>query len=210
MERYLSGRRDCTGCLRRYLKNLCEQCGLPNPQQYKLHTFRHFFASYCAQQNLSYKYVLEWMGHSSRDVPDMYFTMNDRHAQAAMNSLSFNSGKAENRTVPERSGGHSDQTLPQVSHVQTVTITPRNITERAGFEPAVRINPTRPFQDRSLSHSDTSPTAPSAPLGRLILRQPPPKTSPSAKIHAANATSFDARIGSQLCKIVNRGGFRTD
>ena len=87
----------------------------PNPNQYKLHTFRHFFASYCAQQNLSYKYVLEWMGHSSSDVLDMYFTMNDRQAQAAMNSLSFNSEKAESRTVPGQSGGHSEQALLQVS-----------------------------------------------------------------------------------------------
>ncbi len=64
--------------LRRYLKTLCRQCGFENPGQYKLHTFRHFFASYCAQQNLSYKYILEWMGHSSSAILDMYFTMNDR------------------------------------------------------------------------------------------------------------------------------------
>ncbi len=102
--------------LLRYLKNLCRQCGFANPNQYKLHTFRHFFASYCAQQNLSYKYVLEWMGHSSSDVLDLYFTMNDRQAQAAMNSLSFNSDKAETRTVPGQSGSHSDPALVQVSH----------------------------------------------------------------------------------------------
>jgi integrase len=67
--------------------------------QYKLHTFRHFFASYCAQQNLSYKYVLEWMGHSSSAILDLYFTMNDRHAQAAMNSMSFDSeAERKNRT----------------------------------------------------------------------------------------------------------------
>jgi hypothetical protein len=131
------GRSICEKKLRRYLKNVCEQCGLHNPQQYKLHTFRHFFASYCAQQNLSYKYVLEWRGHSSSAILDVYFTMNDRHAQAAMNSLSFDSEHGKSRTVPRRSGSHSDQTLPQVSHVQTVTITPRKLTERAGFEPAV-------------------------------------------------------------------------
>ena len=102
--------------LRAYLKNLCRQCGFPNPQQYKLHTFRHFFASYCAQQNLSYKYVLEWMGHSSSAILDMYFTMNDRHAQAAMNSLSFDSEQGQSRTVVGQSGGHAEQTLPQVSH----------------------------------------------------------------------------------------------
>lgn len=70
------------------------------PWQYKLHTFRHFFASYCAQQNLSYKYVLEWMGHSSSAILDLYFTMNDRHAQAAMNSMSFD-GVAERKNRTE-------------------------------------------------------------------------------------------------------------
>jgi len=32
--------------LRAYLKDLCRQCGFQNLWQYKLHTFRHFFASY--------------------------------------------------------------------------------------------------------------------------------------------------------------------
>ena len=102
--------------LRAYLKNLCRQCGFHNPQQYKLHTFRHFFASYCAQQNLSFKYVLEWMGHSSSAILDMYFTMNDRHALAAMNSMSFEAGKAESRTVPGQSGAHFQEALPQATH----------------------------------------------------------------------------------------------
>jgi ABC-type dipeptide/oligopeptide/nickel transport system ATPase subunit len=57
------------------------------------------------------------MGHSSIAILDMYFTMNDRHAQAAMNSLSFDSEQGQSRTVVGQSGGHSEQTLPQVSHV---------------------------------------------------------------------------------------------
>ncbi len=99
--------------LRRYLKSLCRQCGFDNPKQYKLHTFRHFFASYCAQRNLSYKYVLEWMGHSSSAILDMYFTMNDRQAHAAMNSMSFEAEKTDSRTVSGQSGTHFKQTLPQ-------------------------------------------------------------------------------------------------
>ena len=102
--------------LRAYLKNLCRQCGFQDSQQYKLHTFRHFFASYCAQQNLSYKYVLEWVGHSSSAILDMYFTMNDRHALAAMNSMSFESGKTESRTVSGQLGSHFRQALPQPTH----------------------------------------------------------------------------------------------
>jgi integrase/recombinase XerD len=102
--------------LRAYLKNLCRQCGFQNPWQYKLHTFRHFFASYCAQQNLSYKYVLEWMGHSSSAILDMYFTMNDRHAQTAMNSMSFDGTQTKNRTVLGQSGTHFQKALPQPTH----------------------------------------------------------------------------------------------
>lgn len=92
------------------------QCGFQNPQQYKVHTFRHFFASYCAQQNLSYKYVLEWMGHSSSAILDMYFTMNDRHALAAMNGVSFEGEKAESRTLLGQSGPHFQEALPQPTH----------------------------------------------------------------------------------------------
>jgi hypothetical protein len=69
------------------------------------------------QQALSYKYVLEWMGRSSSTILDMYFTMNDRYAQAAMNSLSFNSGKIENRTVLGQSGTQFCETLPQPTHL---------------------------------------------------------------------------------------------
>jgi site-specific recombinase XerD len=100
----------------KYLKNVCKQYGFENPQQYKLHTFRHFFASYCAQRNLSYKYVLEWMGHSSSAILYIYFTMNDRQAQAAMNSMSFEANKAEGRAVLRQSGAHFRKVLPQPTH----------------------------------------------------------------------------------------------
>lgn len=100
-----------------YLKVLCRQCGFQNPWQYKLHTFRHFFASYCAQQALSYKYVLEWMGHSCSAILDMYFTMNDRHSQNAMNSLSFSGESAENRTIIGQSGTLLQKALPQAIQV---------------------------------------------------------------------------------------------
>ena len=98
--------------LLRHLKRLCEECGFKKPWQYKLHTFRHFFASYCAQQNMSYKYVLEWMGHSSSAILDMYLTMNDRQAQAAMNTISFESETPESRTKQGQSGTHFKTALP--------------------------------------------------------------------------------------------------
>ncbi len=98
-----------------YLKRLCEECGFRKPWQYKLHTFRHFyfFAGYCAQQNMSYKYALEWMGHSSSAILDIYFTMNDQQAQTAMNSMRFEAEEEDSRTKQGQSGTHFETALPQ-------------------------------------------------------------------------------------------------
>jgi integrase len=71
------------------LKRLCRECEFINPDQYKLHTFRHTFASMCARSNISYKYALEWMGHTSSDILDLYYTMYDDAAQAAIRTVEY-------------------------------------------------------------------------------------------------------------------------
>ena len=71
------------------LKRLCRRCGFQNPNQYKLHTFRHAFSSMCARNNISYKYALEWMGHRSSDILDLYYTMFDDTAEAAMRTIEY-------------------------------------------------------------------------------------------------------------------------
>lgn len=75
------------------LKGLCKRCKFENPKQYKLHTFRHAFASMCARNNVSYKYALEWMGHRSSDILDLYYTMFDSDAHLAMATLVYPSQK---------------------------------------------------------------------------------------------------------------------
>ncbi len=45
----------------------------------------------------------------------------------------------------------------QVPEAKELVTSLSDITERAGFEPAVETSPTQPFQGCSLSHSDTSP-----------------------------------------------------
>jgi integrase len=71
------------------LKRLCRRCKFINPKQYKLHTFRHAFASMCARNNVSYKYALEWMGHKSSDILDLYYTMFDETAEAAIRTIDY-------------------------------------------------------------------------------------------------------------------------
>ena len=75
--------------LLRSLKRLCKRCGLVNPTQYKLHTFRHAFASMCARNNVSFKYALEWMGHKNSDILDLYYTMFDETAEAAIRTIQY-------------------------------------------------------------------------------------------------------------------------
>ncbi len=75
--------------LLRSLKRSCRRCEFANPDQYKLHTFRHAFASMCARNNISYKYALEWMGHKSSDILDLYYTMYDKTAEAAIATIDY-------------------------------------------------------------------------------------------------------------------------
>jgi integrase len=71
------------------LKDLCERCDLPRPRQYKLHTFRHTFASMCARTNIAYKYALSWLGHRRSDVLDLYYEMFDDTAAEAIRTIRY-------------------------------------------------------------------------------------------------------------------------
>ena len=71
------------------LKRLCKRCKFDNPKQYKLHTFRHAFASMLAKSNVSYKYALEFMGHKDSKILDLYYKMFDKTAELAMASIRY-------------------------------------------------------------------------------------------------------------------------
>jgi len=71
------------------LKRHCKRCEFENARQYKLHSLRHTFASMCVRNNVSYKYALEWMGHRSSEILDMYYSMFDDTADAAMGTIDY-------------------------------------------------------------------------------------------------------------------------
>jgi len=147
------------------LKGLCEKCGFENPRQYKLHSFRHYFASLCANNHTAYRKALAWLGHSSSEMLELYYHLNDEDSQNAMLALEktdeiviSNSDEYSPFEGNLRAKGQSkiEKTL-QVPEVQELVACLSDVTERAGFEPAVGTSPTQPFQGCSLSHSDTSP-----------------------------------------------------
>jgi integrase len=67
------------------LKRQCEACGFGN--KLKLHSFRHFFASLCANNHVAYRKALAWLGHSSSDILDLYYHLHDEESDAAMQAL---------------------------------------------------------------------------------------------------------------------------
>lgn len=83
------------------IKRLCKKLGFRNAERFKVHTFRHAFASMCARNQVSYKYALNWMGHRSSDILDMYVTQFDEVAEQAIATIKYghpaNGGHAEGK-----------------------------------------------------------------------------------------------------------------
>ena len=64
------------------VKRLCRD--LHYPHTLKVHSFRHYFASRCANRKIPYRMTLEFMGHSSSSILDLYYHLEDDVAHQAM------------------------------------------------------------------------------------------------------------------------------
>ena len=128
------------------VKHLCGKCDFDNPKQYKLHSFRHYFASLCANHNIAYRKALAWLGHSSSEMLELYYHLHDDESQKAMIALANSSligGSFKCRPSPyegilRANGQYKIEKTLQVPEVQELVWGLSGITERAGFEPAVR------------------------------------------------------------------------
>jgi hypothetical protein len=127
------------------LKVLCTECKFDNPTQYKLHSFRHHFASLCANHHVAYRKALAWLGHSSSDILDLYYHLHDEDSQNAMMELA-RSQNVEN--VPPSNKGNlraTDESKTvknlqpaELQELVDVILADQKKTERARFELAVR------------------------------------------------------------------------
>ena len=146
------------------IKFLCKECGFENPTQYKLHSFRHHFASLCANHGVAHRKALAWLGHSSSEMLDLYYHLHDEDSQKTMMALaeSHTSAHTEKhfedslRTVEESKIVKALQ-VPEIKELVELL---SNSTERRGFEPRVRIVSVRQFSKllpsatRSSLHND--------------------------------------------------------
>jgi integrase len=132
--------------LLKHLKILCAECKFNNPTQYKLHSFRHHFASLCANHGVAHRKALAWLGHSNSEMLDLYYHLHDDDSQKTMMELAKSgvSDLAENhfedslRTVGESKISNNPQ-VPELEELVDVILADKEKTERAGFEPAQRV-----------------------------------------------------------------------
>ena len=125
--------------LLKHLKILCAECKFNNPT-HKLHSFRHHFASMCANHGVAYRKALAWLGHSNSEMLDLYYHLHDDDSQRTMMELAKSgvSDLAENsfedslRTVGESEISNNLQ-VPELQEVMDVISAENKITERAGF-----------------------------------------------------------------------------
>ena len=78
------------------LKRLLAELGLKG----HLHTFRHFFASYCANRGVSPFQLIKWLGHADVSMVMHYYELHDEEALRAMKKLSL--GDAGNQQPTAR------------------------------------------------------------------------------------------------------------
>ncbi len=69
------------------VKALCVTLKFPNASSFKLHCFRHTFASLCANHRVAERKALAWLGHSDSDILKLYYHLSDFESAAAMESL---------------------------------------------------------------------------------------------------------------------------
>ena len=69
------------------IKRLCKRCGFENSDQYKLHTFRHFYASMLIGSGTPVIHVEELLGHKSSQMTRRYVTMYNQAAHAAVATI---------------------------------------------------------------------------------------------------------------------------
>ena len=142
------------------LKSLCKVCKFEKPDEFKLHSFRHHFASLCANHGVAHRKALAWLGQSSSDMLDLYYHLHDDDSQQAMLALAGGSGALSNRDPGALNSKKSETTgnvegasegslrangqstiekLSQVREFQDFVNCLEKETERGGFEPPVQV-----------------------------------------------------------------------
>ena len=88
--------------VREVIKPLTEQFPTPEGERGfkdgRLHSFRHYFCSTCANNGVPERMLMDWLGHANSEMISNYYHLHDEEARRQMNQLDFLGG----------AGGRSD------------------------------------------------------------------------------------------------------
>lgn len=94
----LSHRSARNGLIKHVIKPLVHRFpaspGVPGFVTGRLHSFRHYFISECVNQQIPQLMILNWVGHSSSAILQLYYTQRPRQAAEHMNKLRFGTDKS--------------------------------------------------------------------------------------------------------------------
>jgi integrase len=66
----------------------------------RLHSFRHFFCSLCANRGVPQQVVMRWLGHTSSDMVQLYYHLHDEEARRQMRRITL----SDDASRPEGAG----------------------------------------------------------------------------------------------------------
>lgn len=74
----------------------------------RLHSFRHYFCSRCANCGTPERAVMKWLGHAHADMVRRYYHLNDDESRLMMSRVSIQSVAAENNVIGGKPVGLED------------------------------------------------------------------------------------------------------
>ena len=82
--------------VREVIEPLTERFPAPNDEKGfrdgRLHSFRHYFCSTCANSRVPERMVMDWLGHVDSEMVRIYYHLHDREARQQMAGLDFLGG----------------------------------------------------------------------------------------------------------------------
>jgi integrase len=71
----------------------------------RLHSFRHYFCSVCANTGVPERIVMEWLGHSDSEMVRHYYHLNDEESRRKMDQLDL-LGEGDGRSAASEEQHH--------------------------------------------------------------------------------------------------------
>lgn len=78
----------------------------------RVHSFRHYFCSMCANSSVPERMVMDWLGHADSEMVRLYYHLHDEESRRRMNQINFLGGASGRSTSAEEANKKEDVEPP--------------------------------------------------------------------------------------------------